>query len=368
MFLFSFILACQPERMDSQVAKKLIIQEFEKLNSIKGRVSWQLDGKGQWSQGRGFERSCLDEKDIAFHHHLKAGKIQPTLSSQKYFTTSTKKGYCIDMGEGLSLVVDSISSDSASISAGSYKTTAHFEMKEPTPWFTCLSENFLRREFYLNFSEGKITIDDSSGLVLREDEECVQPGVAYVERAEKTRPTEAPKKAPTKQEIQELLNNFDQALYDYDFAKAISYISCANLIDAKWGYCTLSELLPLGHVTKGEERMQDGRPWLANTARDFSVFAKSTRDSKDPTLYHLRYKDRRNKKPLSISMQYVGGEWKLFAAIAEVQQGVTPLSFILNLHDKEVRDIFERRLAGEEIDSQGRPLNPFEKPEDSEKK
>lgn len=367
MFLFSLILACQPERMDSQAAKKLIIQEFEKLNSVKGRVSWQLDGKGQWSQGRGFERSCLDEKNIAFHHHLKAGKIQPTLSSQLYFTTSTKKGYCIDMGEGLSLVVDAIASDSASVSAGSYKTTVHFEMKEPTPWFTCLSENFLRREFYMSFKDGNITIDDSSGLVLREDEACTQPGVAFVERKEQSRPTEAPKKAPSQKEIQDLLNKFDQALYDFDFAKAISYISCANLIEAKWGYCTLSELLPLGHVTKGEERMRDGRPWLSNTARDFTVFTTVTRDRMDPTMFHLRYKDRRNKKPLSISIQYVEGEWKLFGAIAEVQQGVTPLSFILNLHEKETRDIFERRLAGEEIDSKGRPLNPFEKPEEEKK-
>lgn len=367
MYLFSLILACQPERMDSQAAQNLIIQEFEKLNSTKGRLSWVLDGKAQWSEGRGFERSCLDEKDIAFHHHLKAAKIQPTLSAQKYFTTSTKKGYCLDMGEGLSIVVDSIASDSASVSAGSYKTTVHFEMKEPTPWFSCLSENFLSRDIYLKFKDGAISIDDSSGLALREDEECIQPGVAFVERKETPRPTEAPKKAPSQAEIQDLLTKFDQALFDYDYAKATSYVSCANLIDAKWGYCTLAELLPLGQILK-EERMRDGNPWLSNTARDFSVFTTVTRDSKDPTMYHLRYKDRRNKKPLSISIQYVGGEWKLFGAIAEVQQGITPLSFILNLHDKETKEIFERRLAGEQIDSKGRPLNPFEKPaEDSEK-
>jgi hypothetical protein len=213
-----------------------------------------------------------------------------------------------------------------------------------------------------------ISIDDASPLILKEEEGCTQPGETFVERPTTTRPTEAPKKAPTLDEIQTLLNNFDQALYDYDFAKAIGYVSCANLIDAKWGHCTLAELLPLGHVTKGEERMRDGSPWLANTARDFSVFRMITRDNDDPTLFHLRYKDRRNKSPLSISVQYVDKEWKLFGAIAEVQQGITPLSFILNLHDKETRDIFERRLSGEKIDSKGRPLNPFEKKENESKK
>ena len=364
MFLFSFLFACQPDPIDEVTARAFVTKVFEQKNPTNGRLSWQLDGKGQWSQGLGFERSCLDQNELAYHHHLKAAKIQPTLLSQKYFTTSTNKGYCLDMGEGLHVVVDSIAIDSTAISTGSYRTQIHFEMKEPTPWFSCLSENYLKREIYLRLKDGVISIDDESKLILRDDEECTQPGTAFVDRKESIRPTDAPPKAPSFEEVQTLLNNFDQALYDYDFEKALSFVSCANLIDAKWGYCTISELLPLAHVTKGEERMRDGSPWLANTARDFDAFRIIERDAKDPTMYHLRYSDIRNKQALSISVQYVGTDWKLLGAISEVQQGITPLTFILNLHDKEIRAIFERRLAGEQIDSKGRPLNPFEKPEE----
>ena len=36
----------------------------------------------------------------------------------------------------------------------------------------------------------------------------------------------------------------------------------------------------------------------------------------------------------------------------------------MNLHKKEIREIFERRLSGEEIDHNGNPLNPYEKKDD----
>ena len=104
--------------------------------------------------------------------------------------------------------------------------------------------------------------------------------------------------------------------------------------------------------------MQDGTPWLMNRLKDFSKIKSSMRDSKDPTIYHVRFKDRKTKKDRSLSVQYIEGTWKLLGAVSEYQQGLTPLTFILDLHDKKIRDIFERRLAGEEIDHRGRPLDP----------
>jgi len=365
---FSLLFACQPDVINIEDAKAAITKEFTEKNNTEGRVAWQLKGKSAWFDGTGFNRLCLDENKIAFHHHTKKAMIQPELSSQIYFTDSTNKGYCLDMGEGLSIVTDEVTIDDASINTGSYRAKVHVEMKDPTPWFSCLSESFLQREIYVTYANKAVSVDDSAPLVFRDGEECSQPGKMFSKRPSPTsRPTEKPPKPPTMKEVVAILEGFDQALYDYDYHKALSYVSCASVFDGKWGTCTIAELLPHGAVTKGNDRMRDGAPWLANAIREFSNFRSIERDKKDPTLYHVRFNDRRSKKSMSISVQYSEGKWLLFGAVNEMQQGITPLSFILNLHDKETREIFTRRLAGEKIDTKGRPLNPFEKNEEEKK-
>ena len=46
--------------------------------------------------------------------------------------------------------------------------------------------------------------------------------------------------------------------------------------------------------------------------------------------------------------------------------GITPVRLMNDLHQKDARDIFERRLAGEKINVKGQPLDPnAEKEEES---
>ena len=85
-----FFLACQPEALNPEIGKQLLLEEFQKANNTD-RLSWQIAGKGQWFDGVGFNYNCLGEKDLGFQHHLQSSKTQPTLRAQKYITTSTKR-------------------------------------------------------------------------------------------------------------------------------------------------------------------------------------------------------------------------------------------------------------------------------------
>ena len=66
----------------------------------------------------------------------------------------------------------------------------------------------------------------------------------------------------------------------------------------------------------------------------------------------------KNRKMLSFSIQWVGGEFKLFGAVSIMGAGLTPIRLMNDLHDKQYREAFEKRLAGEEVDYKGNPLNP----------
>ncbi|MEC7986878.1 MAG: hypothetical protein VX278_17040 [Myxococcota bacterium] len=370
MLLSIFILsACGPEPLDEEVAKKAILESFEKQNpdrSKGGRLSYELQGKGQWFEGGDFNLTCLQEKSLAYQHHGKAAQIAPSHEAQAYIGDSTATGFCIDMGEGLKLDIGAVEKSDARLKAQFYSYTVTLSMNAPTPWFECLSESFRIREVLVQYDKGILSIPKEPVLQLRPKDACQHPGTAFQERPERARAEEKPKRSPDRKTVIKLLEKFDQALYDGKFDEALQLVSCVDLYQSKWGHCAVSELVPLGPSSKGSPRMQDGTPWLMNRLKDFSKIKSIMRDGKDPTLYHVRFQDRKTKKDRSFSVQYDGGAWKLLGAVSEYQQGLTPLSFILDLHNKKTRDIFKRRLAGEKIDHRGRPLDPMA--EEEEKK
>ena len=136
--------------------------------------------------------------------------------------------------------------------------------------------------------------------------------------------------------------------------------SCFNLFEEKkYGSCAVSEFLSLGPIQRGEMRAQDGTPWheYAFTDLDSASFGL-VRDSGDPSVWHATVKHKRTGKTKSFGVQRVGTSWKMLGVVGRQAEAITTVRYMNDFHDRSKRDIFDRRLAGEEIDENGEPLNP----------
>jgi hypothetical protein len=178
--------------------------------------------------------------------------------------------------------------------------------------------------------------------------------VASKPRVARTEPIAEPPSPPSADDVRGLVQAFDDALAAGDTAKALGMVSCYNLYEKQpYGACSTAEIIAHGSVKGGE-----ANPWLEYAITDFSQFGKPTKDREKPTMFHSTFKHKRNNTPRSISVQWVGGEWKLVGIVSQQAEGLTVARFLNDLHDKEKRDIFKRRLAGEQIDYRGELLNP----------
>ena len=61
-------------------------------------------------------------------------------------------------------------------------------------------------------------------------------------------------------------------------------------------------------------------------------------------------------------MQWADGGWHLVGFVGRKAEGLTIARFFYDLHRKDKREVFERRLGGEQIDENGHPLDPFAAP------
>ena len=133
-------------------------------------------------------------------------------------------------------------------------------------------------------------------------------------------------------------------------------VSCIDLFaeaNQQWGFCSLSEYVALGPSTHGDSRPEDGMPWMEGVQYSLDNIKKVVQDKKDKTLFHVIMPHRKSKKERSFSVQWVDGQWKMLGAMSVIGAGITPIRLINDLHEKEARDIFERRLAGEKINVKG---------------
>ena len=333
-----------------------------------GQVGLELLGKAVWLQASNFDKSCLEEKNLAFNDDPAARpggpaaepRISPTYAAQWYLTASTESGLCVDLGSDLTVSFGEILGVE-----GGKRVEVILGMEKPTPWFSCLEKSFLTRLATVTPSDdGTPVVDVKWGLG---DDNCPKPLPSAQERlSRKRQPSAKPPKAPGKSDVLAAAKTLDDALYAGDFNAVLGATSCYNLFEkTKYGTCAVSEVLGVGPLPRGgEERAQDGTPWLEYLVNDISSVGDAVRDGADPSLFHVPIARRKSgrkgraSKPKSFSVQWAQGAWKV-VGIVEIQgEGLTNVRYVTDLIRSEQRDIFSRRLAGEEIDYRGFPLNP----------
>ena len=266
-------------KMDEATVKGVVEAAFQEHNSTNGRYGWELAGKGQWFDGTAFDKECLIENELAYPNHSKIGQISPAYDVQHMITSSTKRGYCLDMGEGLSYVVDSIAHVSESGSMDIQNVALRFEIKDPSPWFSCLKEEAKSRTVRVENLDGTPKLNANDTVTFQEKNGCGNPVPKAEKRNPTARPTAEPTGKPTIEEVRSLAQKFDDALFERDFDKAYGLVSCVNLYEnSKWGTCSLAEVLALGPSTHGESRAEDGAPWLEYTLYDLSKLEKVVTD------------------------------------------------------------------------------------------
>ena len=162
-----------------------------------------------------------------------------------------------------------------------------------------------------------------------------------------------------------LAQKFDDKLFEGDVKGAYEMLSCVNLYEkSKWGHVPQSDLLAVGPSTHGDERMES--PWMEYTQYNFDAIKKVVADKDDPTLFHVLMPHRKNKSTSSFSMQWVVESLNSLVWLASWVLVLTPIRLMNDLHEKQYRDAFEKRLAGEEVDYKGNPLNPNAEEEEEE--
>jgi hypothetical protein len=350
--VFAFTLgACGPTLTDDQVAEAVRAKVAEAVPA--GRVGVELLGRSRWVRAGMFDAECLQQKDLAFSENPAAGealRISPTYENQRFLTADTEKGWCVLLGEGGTAKVG------GPVKQGdAWVVPVTLSLAAPTPWGACLADRALTREV-------KVTLDEAGAPVIDGDVSlpigaCPVPMPAGESRGGSSeRPTERAPKAPTQDEVIVLMTRFNDALVKKDRVAALAMTSCYNLYEEKMvGSCTPAELLQVG--AHGESA-GTSISWLENVVEGFSDIGAIRQDNKIPTMYHVLMTHKRTKRDRSMSVEWVGGEWRLVGVVGAKGADLTSARFVYDLHKNDRRDIFLRRLNGEKIDEQGLSTEP----------
>jgi hypothetical protein len=339
-------------------ARAAIQQAFEAANP-PGRHGVELRGKSVWLTADMFQEECLHQNDLAFSDDAskrprgsKGMRISPIYDAQRFFTGFTEDGWCVYLG----------SDPRIDIRQGTWEGD-HWEFPtiigfaESSPWAQCLDYPVLNRLV----SVGKA--DDGGAEVEGElalfDDACPRPLPGGEERRSAVRPTSKAPQAPSLDLVRALLTDFDQALYDRDFEKALGMVSCYNVFEKdKYGTCSVAELISLAPLPRnGAVRPEDGPPWAMNVIDSLDALERVRPDRDDPSMFHVMVKPRKGEDR-SLAVQWVGGGWKLVGVVSLKAEDLTKMEIIYDLHRKEKKEIFERRMQGEPIDAKGYPYDP----------
>jgi hypothetical protein len=347
--------------LDDAVVKTAVQQHFNQANA-PGRTGLLIKGRSGvvWWQASMFDKSCLEQKDLAFNdspasrpaNARAVARISPTYKSQWGITAATPTGYCIDLGSDPTIEIGEVV-----WSADRYRVDTTITMKSPTPWFECLERGARQRVV-------EVLVDNDAPVVQTDlslfQGDCPHPLPASEPRRAGREPVAAAPGAPTPGDIKKLAEAFDEALASNNHLAARDMVSCYNLFEEPaYEACAVSEIIAHGSVKAG-----DADPWLEYAVTDFDSFSKPTRDRENPSMYHVTMKHRRSNKVRSFTVQWVSGDWKLVGIVGVKAEGLTTARILNDLYDRTQRDIFARRLAGEKIDEKGEPLPGFEQPEE----
>ena len=345
---------------DGDVAKAAVEAAFTSANP-PGRTGLELRGKSVWLETTAFDKGCLESKDLAFNDDPKgrppnAGpRISPTYGAQRYLTATTEQGYCLLLGADPTLTIDDVS-----WGGDHYRVTAKVGMTTPTPWFECLTADQKERRI-------EVEIDEAGQATLRQPLDLGQGGCPHPLPAGEDRGpgTAAPKlthTAPSKADVVALAGSIDKSLYDGDFLSVRDQTACYNLVDDKpfYGNCAVGDFISIGPSFQGEARAQDGTPWAEYTIKSLDDVGRIVADRADRGLFHVTMKHKRTGKDRSFSLKRGPDGWLMVGVISQKAEALTTVRFLNDLHRADQRDIFQRRLDGEEIDHLGEPLNPVE--------
>lgn len=285
-------------------------------------------------------------------------RISPNYKAQNTWTTRTEKGWCIFLGNDLKFDITQVNKV-----GDAWVVDYAFSMDRPDGgWWDCVDDkNKAGYVRVLEDGDGKLTLEEGSeDLLTMHQGACPNPIEPPVERKGSSRPTKKPPQAPSKADAIAAAKRLDDALYNGDFKEALAATSCYNLYEKEpYGACAPSEFLNLGPLPRGgAPRMSDGPPWSMNAFRKLEDLGKPERDSKDPTLFHVEVKAAKGKhKRRTMAIQWVDDEWKVVGVLGRLSEGLATVQVVYDLDRREERDIFERRMKGEQIGEDGLSLD-----------
>lgn len=285
-------------------------------------------------------------------------RISPNYSAQNVWTNRTEKGWCIFLGNDLKMDITQVN-----FTADAWVVDYQFSMGGAGGWWDCVDEK--KKAGYvrvLEADDGSLTLDEGGeDLLSLHQGDCPSPLPAVeLERTGAKRPTKKPPQAPSKADALAAAKRLDDALFEGDFVAARDAVSCYNLYEKEpYGACAPSEFLNLGPLPRGgAPRMSDGPPWSINTFKSLDALGKPFRDSKDATMYHVEVKPAKGKaKRRTMAIQWADDEWKVVGVLGRLSEGLATVQIVYDLDRSDKRDIFERRMKGEQIGEDGTPLD-----------
>jgi hypothetical protein len=347
---------------DTEAAKAAVEKAWAEANPA-GRTGVELRGRTVWLEAPFFEKSCLEKNDLAFNDDARnrppgsPARISATYEAQRFLLASTPEGFCVYLGDDPAMTVNEVS-----WAGDAYKVTGTVTMGKATKWFECLDTPLKTPTWMVKIAEdGTSTID---GDVSLHQGGCPNPLPEGEERGPgKTAPTEG-HKAPSKADVKKLATKLDDALFEGDLRAVRDLTACYNLEDKApyFQNCSAGEFVSLGHAFHGEQRAQDGVPWTELAIRDLDDIRRIVPDGKMKGMYHATMIHKRTKRERSFAVQWVDGSWKMVGVIGRKAEALTSVRYIYDLHKRDKRDIFLRRMDGEVIDEAGDP--PFEDEQD----
>lgn len=351
--------ACDAVISDQGAEAEALVRAAFDATAKPGPFGTEALGKGVWYRAPAISTSCLMQKDWGFRddpgHSPNADgspRLSPVFGAQNSWTFATEKGYCIYLGDDLTLEVKG-----ATKLMDVWSVDVAFDMGRPGGWWECVDPDVKTRGIrVITNAAGELEIDGDPGLF---QGGCPAPLPLGMDRKPQAAPKGKPK-PPTAAEVNAAAKRLDDALYAQDYIAALDALSCYNLFNEKpYGSCAVSEVINLGPITRGEVRMQDGTPWTMNVFRSLDDLGAITPDRVDKTMFHVRVKEARGKhKARSLAVQKVDGTWKIVGVVNALGEGLTSARIVYDLDRKEKREIFDRRLKGEKIADDGTSLDP----------
>ena len=344
-------LGCSTAGGRGEEAKALVTQAFADRASGTGAVGVEALGKGVWYRADALNTGCLQTKAWAFRG--KSGgdnpRFSPTYEAQRAFQYPTDEGYCLWIGDDLSMTAQTVSR-----LGEAWIVDVEFAVARPAGWWECVDDGQRRAPVRVVEVDGALQIESDPALF---GGACPRPlpVVNFSRKASSSKPRRPPR-PPTRAEIVDAARKLDDALWAHDLAAALQATACYNLYEEEpFGACSAAELVNVGPIPRGDIRRSDGPPWSMNAFDDLEAIGSPERDRADKTMFHAQVKAAGRHPRRTIAVQWVDDAWRMVGIVQRKAEGLTSVEYVVDLARPERRDIFDRRREGEAIDFAGNP-------------